>query len=220
MRPISSSVRPRGFVAASSSRSDKRSQDVIRYFVDRLSGQVGRTFLVKLAYMADLEAHRQLGRSLTNLEYRVNNYGPFDPAFFDAVAALEAGGDVEQSSHVFPDGSRGYRFESRRIRPYEFSPPEEAVLSFVLESFGDGKLSDLLDAVYETKPFVHARDCGAGTRIPLEIVDGDGARELGGITLEKALEGRAAASRGEFTELEEWLSELPSEDRRARKTGD
>jgi hypothetical protein len=180
--------------------------------LDRLSGKIGRTFLVKLAYLADHEARRFLGRPLTAFEYRVDNYGPFDPQFFATLDEMAAEGEIVEQHVIFPTGKPGFRLHSTGLRQAsEFTAAEQAVLSYILGQNGESRLDDLLESVYQTEPFVKAQAQGRGTALPMDELNDAGIVELGGVRLEDAIAGHAAAVAGRLVDLEDWAAGLPRE---------
>ena len=53
---------------------------LIHYIVDRVNeqgGSVGRTALMKLVYLVDVEHYRQYGKQATGLKWRFHHYGPY-----------------------------------------------------------------------------------------------------------------------------------------------
>lgn len=182
----------------------KRTDEVLRFFVDRYSGQIGRTFLVKLAYMADYQSHRYLGRPLSGLTYAVDNHGPFDQSFYRSIERLKSAGSIDEVPVDFGFERLGRCFYSRRSEPYSFDDAELAVLTHIAGHFAGTNLNHILDVVYETEPFVQAEQLGRGARLPMTVVDGDGTKECGGIRLEGVMRGLADLSAGRTIALEDW----------------
>src|SRR6187399_3323159 len=67
---------------------------VLRFLISHLSGRVGRAQLLKLVYLADIEARRYLGRPLTSLRYSWQPGGPSDKAFDRHLEVLRADGSI------------------------------------------------------------------------------------------------------------------------------
>lgn len=185
-------------------RKPPRTDEVLRFFVDRFSGEIGCVVLVKLAYMADLEAWRHLGRPITNLRYRVDNHGPFDRSFYDSIERLKAQDLIAEAEIPFPTGT-GFRYSSRRAEPYSFTEAEMAVLQFIATTFEGKSMSDILDVAYSTEPFAAVKGRGKGAEIKLKEAKFKGAREIGNIKLEHVIEGFAAIRDGRSTDVGEWV---------------
>jgi len=66
-------------------------RDVILYFLNRLGVIESRTKLVKLLYLADVEAKKKLDRTITGLNYIYHFYGPYAPEIIEKV--LEMNGE-------------------------------------------------------------------------------------------------------------------------------
>ncbi len=185
----------------------ERTKETLRFFVERLGDRAGRTFLVKMLYLADLEAHKHLGRPITGLKYRRDQNGPFDPAFYVARDALVAQGAITEHQVQFPSGV-GYRYEVKQPGTFAFDDADARILAYVLREYGDKKLAALLeDVVYETKPFQSVKD-QHGAELPMAIVDNEAVRDLGGIRLDSVVRGEVDAQAGRTTTLEEWTRAL------------
>src|SRR5262249_59025770 len=89
-----------------------RVADLIKYFVRRVPG-AGRTQIVKFLYLADLEAHRYLGRPISDLVYHWDEHGPFDRRVLDSLDYLRNHGFIEEEQVEFPNSSaHGYCYTS------------------------------------------------------------------------------------------------------------
>lgn len=198
--------------------SEDRAPDLVRYFVERLSGRVGRTRLAKLLYLADLEARRYLGQPLTRFVYRKLDYGPFDPQFYQVLDFLKERGEVREDVHELPEGCV-YRYHAVALaRPHPFGRAEEAILTHILSTFTsfEGRdLEDFLDVVYETRPMRSVEGSPHGTSLPMEEVDNEARIALGGVSLEDALLAEEEARQGKTVRWEDLRSELLD---RARRT--
>ena len=60
----------------------------------------GRTQIVKYLYLADYEARRYLGRPITELSYRWDRHGPFDPAILQYLKELCDEDEVSEEKGV------------------------------------------------------------------------------------------------------------------------
>lgn len=161
--------------------------ELVSYFVERLSGRLGRTMVLKLLYLSDLEARRYLGRPISSLTYVLHNHGPFDAEIYRALDRLASAGEIEEEAVAYPSAT-GYRYHCRapgRIR--HFSPADEAILSFVLRSYIGKSLESVLEVVYNTRPMKEVEGAPIGTPIPLQSVNDEMRLALGGIDLESAL---------------------------------
>src|SRR5712691_2138022 len=64
--------------------SVSRNARLLKYFVQQYPG-IPRKRLVKLVYMADIISRQFLGRPISTFEYRLDKFGPYDPAIEDDV---------------------------------------------------------------------------------------------------------------------------------------
>lgn len=184
-----------------------RSDDVLRYFVEHLDGRLGRTSLVKLAYLTDYEARRHLGYPLTGFAWTRDNHGPFCAAYYESIQRLESDGALSEERQVFPNGKFGYRYYAGEVAiPTPFSRAEEAILSHVLKAYGHAPLDQILDVAYETEPM--KKEPEHGDLLDMASLDHAGTRELGGISLERVIGSEQDFAAGEFVTQEQLEREL------------
>lgn len=169
---------------------------VIQFFVDRCPN-VGRTVIVKLLYLSDLEARRYLGRPITDLDYIWWDYGPFDSEILSQLDQL-CRDDVLNVEHVcYPGGKSGYRYSlgAKRINT-SFSREESAILEYVARLYGRMDLRDLLEeVVYQTSPMIHAKaHQETGAKLEMSAVDNEA--RVPGLELERVIESVDELDRG------------------------
>lgn len=194
-------------------RPEDRTREILCYFIERLSGSIGRTRLAKLVYMADLEARRYLGHPVSTLRYRVDNFGPFDAKLFKELEILKDRGEVFEERIQTSEGKPWYRYRSRTVRSHSFTRGEEAILTYIVSQYGEKNLRDFLDdVIYATTPFVRVMKKARGTPIPMEIIDNEARERLGGVDLEKVLLAEEEARAGKTTPLEAVRRELLGRD--------
>ena len=120
----------------------------------------GKTKLVKLLYLIDVENYRRRRRTLTGLEWQFYHYGPYAFAFDEALEDLEF--DIPQESIRTGNGRDAIVFRlDWNIRSRLGSYIESAELSLVnriLREWGEVELNPLLDHVYfNTEPMREAK---------------------------------------------------------------
>ena len=144
-------------------------KSLIGYIVDQVNeqgGSVGRTALMKLVYLVDVEHWRQYGKQATGLRWRFHHYGPY---------AAELDADVRASGlHVDEDvfdrkvGNRsmsGYRYhrtgdwkEIARAFNAHYDAQVKRCVDKVVEQWALDSLPTILDYVYfETEPMEDAK---------------------------------------------------------------
>jgi uncharacterized phage-associated protein len=191
-------------------------EELVSYFVDRLSGRVGRTMLMKLLYLADLESRRYLGKPISSMNYQLHHYGPFDQELYRALNTLRDAGEITEEPIEFPAGV-GYRYASlRQGRTHNFSRAEEAILGYVFKTYAEYDLQSVLDVVYSSKPMKRLEGVEGDTRLPMECVDNEMQIALGGIDLERALAAEENRKQGKSVPWQVLRSELLD---RGRRTG-
>ena len=163
-------------------KTPDRNAELVAFFVSRCLGELGRTRLMKLLYLADYEARRYLGRPLSTLKYVWHYYGPFDASVDAILNKLKADGAIVETPVAYPSGKNGYLYSRgpQEIVP-TFDPPDLAILSYVCEKYSAVSLRELLDEiVYQTEPMKAAIDEKAkNTELRMQVVDNAKANEFG-----------------------------------------
>ena len=139
---------------------------LIRYFVERVPGS-GRTRIVKFLYMADHEARRYLGRPLTDLEYRWDNHGPFDPEILRQLNFLGSNGYLKEE--IYKQEYVWYKyFPTESPLPCPLRKEEWSILEHVIDRYASMKLDSFLeDVVYQTRPMLEVTTRGELLRMDL-----------------------------------------------------
>ena len=132
---------------------------VITELIDRSVG-FGKTKLIKLLYLMDVENYSRRRVTITGLEWRFYHYGPYAPEIEDALRDLEL--DIPQDSVTIGTGHTATVFRpNRQSRPrlgaYVSSPAELRLVDRVISEWGEEDLNPLLNYVYFfTEPMRHA----------------------------------------------------------------
>ena len=129
---------------------------LIGYILEQVreqDGRIGKTALVKLVYLADLEHYRTYGRRITDLHWMFYHYGPY-------AVELESAINDNIFVRVFGQRQTGYRFstsaergEIQRRFNDEYDSATRRTVDRIVEEWGLEPLNILLDYVYfETEP--------------------------------------------------------------------
>lgn len=137
-------------------------KSLIGYIVDQVNdreGVVGKTALVKLVYLIDVEHYRLYGRTATDLQWRFHHYGPhtaeLERVIGDNPFVNEYGGWQRSGYRYY--GSGDWR-EVHRDFNAQFGPSVKRVTDQVIEQWGLEPLEIILDYVYfETEPMQDAQ---------------------------------------------------------------
>ena len=141
---------------------------LIRYIVDQVNeqgGSVGRTALMNLVYLVDVEHCRQYGKPATALKWQFHHYGPYAAELQSDVQSL--GLDVDEDIFSGKSGSRpssGYRYrktgdrkEIARAFNSQYDGQVKRCVDSVVEQWALDPLPSILDYVYfETEPMEDA----------------------------------------------------------------
>ena len=137
---------------------------LISYIVDQVNdrdGVVGRTSLVKLVYLVDVEHYRRYRRQATGLKWRFHHYGPYAAELDTAINPLAPGiAEHEFTGTVGDRAVSGYRYSKtgdRREIERTFNSRSGASvkqsIDRVIERWALDPLWTILDYVYfETGP--------------------------------------------------------------------
>jgi len=136
-------------------------RDVIYYLINKLGSIESRTKLVKLIYLADVEAKEKFGRTITGLTYIYHFYGPYAPEIIET--ALEMDGDeIKEIYNPFFD-----RYEyiiGERGKEVGLSHEEIKVLDRIIKKYGKLGTNDIKEMAYNTDQM---RSAKPGEIIPI-----------------------------------------------------
>jgi hypothetical protein len=184
-----------------------RNEQLVKYVIERLSGQVGRIRLMKYLYLADLEARRYLGHPLSRFEYHLDRYGPFDAGIYNVLDSLKTKGLIGEDLYPW-QGSTGFVYhDSSEPVVFSLSPAERYLLEYVIRKFHAVEMSQLLeDIVYETWPMKKATQ--HGELLDMDAVNNTMKQRLKGIDFDRLLLGEQQIREGNYTTLDDVLKEL------------
>lgn len=189
-----------------------KEDQLIAFFVNQLSGRIGRTQLMKFLYLADYESRRYLGRSLSNIDYIWYHYGPYDKTLNARIEKLISQGIIRSETQEFPTGKVGYRYSTgEKDIAYSLHPDEMLILSYICETYSELPLHYLLDeVVYETEPMKDAQERNAKNEsLNMALVDNQKRFELG-VPFDELLARSREARLGKKVSWEEMMARIGS----------
>lgn len=136
---------------------------------------VTRTSIAKLLYFADLESVRLGLGTLSGIQWRWENYGPFNShTIYPAIDRCEQAGlfEVEKTTNYF--GSREYRYRASDRASASRAGDYLQVIETVVDKFGHMSPSDLKNLSYQTPPMVKVQATGRRDD-PLDLSAGQGS---------------------------------------------
>lgn len=144
-----------------SSKIDDRS--LITYVISRLAdleATFGKTKLVKLLYLIDVEFYRACTRKLTDFEWIFYYYGPYADTIDSVLKQLEL--DIPQENVVTTSGYKAKIFKAPKYLTTEFeneaSYLQKSIVDGVLNEWGLEDLNPILSHVYfHTEPMRDAQ---------------------------------------------------------------
>ena len=172
-----------------------RTARAVRYVLRRAGRELFTIQVFKLVYLADVESHRYLRRSISGLKYILWNHGPFDKAMYRTLKALEKSGEIKtRPAPTADDDSGGKLFSATSSTIDEPLPVDErAIFDYVVTHFAHLPPWQLLRYVYGSEPMKSLTDKTLGMAIDLASLDGT------------APEAQSGINAAEFFEAEEQL---------------
>ena len=129
-------------------------RDVIYYLVNKLGFIESRTKLVKLLYLADVEAKNKTGNTITGLTYVYHFYGPYSPQIIET--ALEM--DGEEIKEIYNPYFERYEYvKGEQDREIKLTEEEIKVLEEIIEEYGKLGTNDIKERAYQTEPMKTAK---------------------------------------------------------------
>ena len=137
---------------------------LVSYIIDRVGeqdGSVGRTVLMKLVYLADVEHYRQYGSQATELRWRFHHYGPYAHELERTAGNLGLEIDEQKfGGTAGPRAAEGYHYrrtgdwrEIEREFNSHYAASVKRCVDKVVGQWGLDSLPTILDYVYfETEP--------------------------------------------------------------------
>ncbi len=187
-----------------------KNAQIFKFIVERLSGKLGRTNLLKMVYLADYHSHRLFGKSISTFKYIWWKNGPFDNKFYGIVSSLK-GDYIEEESVHYPSGCHGYIYRNipKKMKQDGISETESYILEYVIKNYSKVDLQTLLDdVVYETEPMKAMKKKDYGKKLSMDIVDNIDKDLYEGLNPEDIITGEKAVQEGKVRPLEEVFSAL------------
>ncbi len=127
-------------------------------YVTEHGGYITKTKLLKLLYLFDVEFYRARGKTFTEFQWKYFHLGPWTREFDPLLDGLLSNGDLIENT------SERSEFETKFLRssePVDLRKPfdnygDEAILKFILDTWGPSTTGEILDHVYfRTEPMEH-----------------------------------------------------------------
>lgn len=179
---------------------------VLFYIISKLKGNLGRTKLIKIAYLSDYISRIFDGHPITYFDYILWDHGPFDFKFYNEIKSLEANNLIKENKEE--QGGANYEILGN-IENTELQTNEKFIVDSVVDKFGYLPLDILLDEiVYKTEPARKAREIGIkGTTLDMEDYN-NLYKDKFGIDFDTYLASIEARKRGERTPFDELINAL------------
>ncbi len=127
-------------------------RDILIYFTLHRKDRVGRTKLLKLAYLADVAAFRETGTTISGAQYISYDHGPWTADFYQALESI-SGLQERVSMTPFGDSEYAYSVDFSDYGFQHLNERELGILEQVNEKWGGTPLKAILRNVYSTAPY-------------------------------------------------------------------
>lgn len=189
-----------------------KNAQIIKFFTQLADNGIGRTKLFKLAYLADLEARKLMGRPISSFDYQWHNHGPFDRNVYEAIEELENSGLAETRPLHHGSGHVEKRLVDVKAQAalLGFSPAENEILQYVAARYMAVPLQELLDdIVYQSKPMKAVEK--RGDHLDMAIVDKAEERRVGFVFEDVVAADLASREEGGYMLADEFFDGLRAE---------
>src|SRR3990170_4788332 len=122
-------------------RNLNKTTKVLFYIISRLKGNLGRTKLIKLAYLGDYISRIFDGHPITHFNYILWERGPFDFEFYKEIKLLEANNLIKENKEE--QGGANYEILGNAENA-ELQTNEKFIIDSVVDKFGYLPLDILL----------------------------------------------------------------------------
>lgn len=141
--------------------ADQKLKKLIAFIIDQVrdaGGSLPKTKLVKLLYLTDISAMRQLGKPLTGIHWKYWHFGPYSAEIDTAIQEI-VGRSIDELEVITKDGRRILTYEA--VEPqeieHEYGLEERLTIYSILKRWAVEELKDILNYVYfETEPMAEA----------------------------------------------------------------
>jgi hypothetical protein len=179
-----------------------KSAQMAKYIVKRLSGQIGRTFLVKLIYLADLHSRELRGQPISELRYHWHHYGPWDGSIQRKLSELVNREVLLCSTVPYGGWYASTYYDGPTDLQSDLGLPESRILDLVIQTYSGKNLKALLDdVVYETPPMKDAiKNKRRGGQLRMSMMDNSKSKSFEPFTFDLIVDRIAGVRAGDVTE--------------------
>ena len=130
-------------------------EQLIAYFIQKLSGKITKTQLMKLIFLADVESVKFTNTQISDIKWIFHHYGPYDEKLDKRLRALVKEGliSVEQKNKKSKPEEIYflYKFTGKKLQS-DFGVVKKDIIDTIISQFGSFTLDSLLKYVYNSDP--------------------------------------------------------------------
>lgn len=186
-----------------------KNTQLIKFIIERLTGKLGRTHLIKLIYLADYHSRRLFGKPVSTFNYYYDKQGPFNKELYSCIECLK--NYIREDEINFPY-YKGYLFQNlpQKMEYAQLTHYDTYILDYVINTYGKTNLQSLLeDVVYKTEPMLKVvKKRAFKSKLPMDIINNLDKKHYEGLSPENMVDSEKAIFEGKTQSLEEVLSAL------------
>ncbi len=126
----------------------------VLYLIQRSKKPLGKTALLKLAYLADVEHYRRVGTQLGYWWWKRDQRGPVFYAIADEAERLKQAGFLEIKRTSTHSGSQMLTYIARPNISMRMDEEWKEMADYVIEEYSALPLDKIKDAAYQTEPML------------------------------------------------------------------
>ncbi|MGI8857660.1 MAG: type II toxin-antitoxin system antitoxin SocA domain-containing protein [Thermomicrobiales bacterium] len=127
-------------------------EQFVLYLIQQAKQPLGKTALLKLVYLADVEHYRRTGRQMTSAQWWRDQRGPVDYAVTEEARALQQKGLITIVSTSSRDGVKRETYYPKSHEDVVLPERWRTMGDYVIEYFSGLPLDAIKQAAYATEP--------------------------------------------------------------------
>lgn len=133
-------------------------RDIVAYLLSeypsRSAGDLSNARVTKMVYLADWRSAIERGKTVSDIRWFFDNYGPFVWDVLNAVSEDEATFEVEDGANPFGSTKRLFKLRKREIETPSLTQQDRTILDHVISHAEPKSWQSFIKLVYSTYPVV------------------------------------------------------------------
>ncbi len=150
---------------------NKKTKELLHYILEERRGAT-ITEIIKICYLIDLVAKKNIGNQITGLKYYRYSFGPFDKKIYPCLEEMVSDKIIEQNIKYKTGGELViYTTKEKFPGPHEINTEEMAIIDTLLETLADFGPKALTEMTYNTSPMLKLKATLGGKEGWMESLD-------------------------------------------------